>query len=956
MGHLRWGTALTRAVGILLVLAAVGTAQARTFDFEVIAGGAVGDGGPATQANLNGVSGLAFDAQGNLYISQGWGNRIRKVSAATGVITTIAGGRTGFGGDGGPASAALINQPRGLAFDAAGNLYFVDAGNVRVRRIATDGTISTVVGNGTRWYAGDGGPATEAGFAEPYDLAFDGAGNLYVSDWINNRVRKVSGGVITTVAGNGTRGYVGDNGPAGNANLSAPQGIDIDATGNLYIADSGNDAVRKVATDGTITTYTQMAGSAPYNVLIGPDGVIYLQDNGQCKISKGPYPLVGGGGCGFNGDGGPAAWAAFGEAEAMVLDAAGNFFFADSLNQRVRRVAASDGKISTFAGNGSPVVEYGPALGAALTQGGGISVGPDGRIVFADAMLARKIRAIEGGKIKTLAGSGAVSNSGCDAIECPAEYVEFRFLRGVTHLANGDVLVGDYGWDRIYRLDAAGVAHLWAGWDTSTTTDGVGDGLSARFAIMDPRSIAADLPGTGVYIADYAHHRIRYIDAEGVISTIAGTGTSGVEGEYVAATNTPASFPNAIAVDPAGNVYFNEGSNRRIRIINHDGIVATFAGTGYAGMSNDGGSALHAELGRVTSLAADRSGLYMAAEGTLRRIDMDGIIDTIHGLPGYAMGLTIRDHVLYVTTADGRVLRAAIESIDHDYDGDGKADLLWRNTQTGGVVAWRAADGANSMDVMDVNNLAWKIVGQGDFDGDLKSDIIWRNDQTGSNAIWRSSNYATQFPVVGVNNLAWSVAGVGDFDGDNRSDLLWRNGANGQNAIWRAATAATQLPATAVTNLQWKIVGVGDFDGDRHSDILWRNTTTGINAIWRSGNSATQLPITGVTNPAWKIQGVGDFDGDGKSDIFWRNTANGINAIWRSGNSATQLPVVGVTSQLWRVVAVGDYDEDGKSDLVWRNTGNGTNTVWRSGDAATQIPVTGVTNQAWSIVPYTNQR
>ena len=297
---------------------------------------------------------------------------------------------------------------------------------------------------------------------------------------------------------------------------------------------------------------------------------------------------------------------------------------------------------------------------------------------------------------------------------------------------------------------------------------------------------------------------------------------------------------------------------------------------------------------------------------------------------------------------------AVARPVANDYDGDGKSDLAWRNVQTGANTVWKAASNANQLDVVDVTNLAWKIVGQGDFDGDRKADLVWRNSQNGANTLWRSANQATQTPLVGVNNPAWAIVGVGDFNRDGKSDLAWRNG-DGRNVVWYSGNAATQQVLATVTSASWRIVGVGDFDADGTSDLLWRNGTTGANSIWRSANNATQVPITGVFNPAWRIQGVGDFDGDGKSDVFWRNVENGNNTIWRSGSSAQQVATMGVTSQLWRVVAVGDYDGDGKSDLAWRNAGNGANTVWRSGSPTNQLPVSRVDNLAWTVVPYENQ-
>jgi sugar lactone lactonase YvrE len=239
--------------------------------------GETGDGGPATAARLQFVTGLAVDAQGNFFIADPGdddvGHRIRKVTPS-GTITTFAGGGgQGFAGDHGPAAAAKLSTPTGVAVDAQGDVYIADAGNRRVRKVTPDGTITTYAGNGQTTFSGDNGPATSAG-VNPVGVAVDGAGNLYISG--GNRVRKVNAaGTITTVAGTGAAGFSGDRGPATAARLNDPHGLAVDAQGNLYIADSRNSRVRKVTPAGRITTVA--GGKPPYSGDYGPATSARLQ-------------------------------------------------------------------------------------------------------------------------------------------------------------------------------------------------------------------------------------------------------------------------------------------------------------------------------------------------------------------------------------------------------------------------------------------------------------------------------------------------------------------------------------------------------------------------------------------------------------------------------------------------------------------------------------------------------
>jgi sugar lactone lactonase YvrE len=294
-----------------------------------------GDNGPATSAELNQPYGVAVDSSANLYIADTPNSRIRKVS--NGVITTVAGtGTQGYGGDNGPATSAELANPQGVAVDSAGALYIGDYNNNRVRKIS-NGVITTVAGTGTQGYSGDDGAAIYAQLDNPTGIAIDAAGNLYIADTNNHRIRKVSNGVITTVAGTGSQGYNGDNGPATSAKLASPQGVAVDSAGNLYIADTGNSCVREVS-NGVITTVA--GGLFLFGVALDAAGNLFIgdtNDNVIRKVSNGVITTVAGDGIfGYSGDGGPATSAELAFPHAVAVDAAGNVYVADTGNSRVR--------------------------------------------------------------------------------------------------------------------------------------------------------------------------------------------------------------------------------------------------------------------------------------------------------------------------------------------------------------------------------------------------------------------------------------------------------------------------------------------------------------------------------------------------------------------------------------------------------------------------------------------
>jgi trimeric autotransporter adhesin len=322
--------------------------------------GSLGDGGPATDAALSHPISVAFDYIGNYYITDRDDNRIRKV-ATDGIITTIAGmSGFGFNGDNIAATAALLNVPYGIAVDKTGNIYFSDNGNDRIRKVNASGIITTIAGTGIGGYNGDNIPATAAEFLGLGAIAFDSSGNLFLID--ENRVRKIDPvGIITTVTGTGTAGYNGDEIPATDAQVSRPNYVATDKAGNLYIADYGNNRIRKIDATGTIHTiagsgtqgYTGDNGAATLAKLYKPLGVnvddfgnVYISDSYNNVIRKvnsaGVITTIAGKGtAGFSGDGGSAVLSELFSPVGITTNTVGDIYIADAGNSRIRKIQST---------------------------------------------------------------------------------------------------------------------------------------------------------------------------------------------------------------------------------------------------------------------------------------------------------------------------------------------------------------------------------------------------------------------------------------------------------------------------------------------------------------------------------------------------------------------------------------------------------------------------------------
>ncbi len=643
--------------------------------------GDVGDGGAAVAAPLNGPSAVAYDASGNLYIADRDYDRVRKVSP-DGIITTVAGtGLRGFNGDGGPATEAELYQPYDVEVGVDGSVYIADYGNHRVRRVDPAGIITTVAGNGSTVANGDGIPATEMTISGPIGLALGPAGLLHISDYTLHRVVRVdASGIAHYEVGTGSGAYSGDGGPATAARIRNPRGLDFQADGSLLIADYSNHRVRRVAPDGTISTIlgtgssshsgdggpaTSAAVPTPTAVAVAPTGEIYVASYGSHRIrviDPGTgivTTFTGNGTSGVAPNGTAITGAAVRNPMGVAIDPGGDLVFAAPVNNLVRSTAG--GVIRTIAGGPSPGSRIfngdGPGLSTILSVPRGISISPEGDIVFADAGSNRVRRILPDGRVVTLAGNGSNTYNGSGL---PGLATGIYSPYDVAHGPNGTIYLTEVSGNRVRRIESDGTVSLLAGDGVAGFSGDGGPALLGRFA--SPRGIAVAGDGT-VYIADYSNQRIRRIAPDGTLSTFAGTGTAGFSGDGGPAVAAELNNPNDIALGPDGSLYIADLSNNRIRRVTPDGTISTFAGTGLTTWNADDLSALATNLPGPRSISFDSSGqLYVAAGVRIVRIDTNGVAHEFAGTGGSAITpdrtalTTDLGNMEQIAAADGVVL------------------------------------------------------------------------------------------------------------------------------------------------------------------------------------------------------------------------------------------------------------------------------------------------------------
>ncbi|HEY4300378.1 MAG TPA: FG-GAP-like repeat-containing protein [Candidatus Didemnitutus sp.] len=804
-------------------------------------------------------------------------------------------------------------------------------------------------------YAGSGGNATtvdpngplaQARFFDPTGVVFDSVGNLYVSDAFVNIIRKITpDGTVTTFAG--TFGSYGDaDGTGTAATFALPGALGVDAADNIYVADGGNGAVRKITPAGVVSTVATMNGG-PQGMTVAPDGVVYFSDSlGIRKIATDGTVIALAGGSQPGYQDGTGTGALFSDATALALDGAGNVYVTDANNNAVRMVTP-DGVVTTVAGGAGAGSSDGTGSSAHFGFLVGIAVAQDGNLVVSDLGNGTLRQVTPGGVVVTVAGSagqfGLVDGAGtASRLSGPAGIV-----------TKGSAL---------YFADTTNNAiRYFSNGAVTTYTSGIGamgsaDGPAAAARFNYPHAMAIDATGN-IYVADSNNNTIRKITPAGQVSTLAGT--PGVVG-HADGVGAAASFnyPYCVAVDGAGIVYVGDASNDTIRRIATDGTVSTLAGSpGQSGNTNGTGSA--ARFQPIHGMVTDPAGnLYVASGSMIRMVTPAGDVTTLAGSPGVGSADGIGTGATFVSP-HGLAMDAVGNLFVADYAGNNI-----RKIAPGGVVTtvagsgnFGSADGVGiaaeftfpvgiAVDrggflyVTDSENYTLRRIAPSGVVTTIggRAGATGFNGGTGSGARFLAPSGividgwgALYFTDVLYGTIVKGTPLRPDFNGDGLADLIWSNTTTGDRAIWfMNGTAIGSFGYIAGIPTDWHIVGQADFDGDGQADLAWENLVTGDRTVWlMNGTAIATFGYFANVDAPWHIAAVGDFNGDAQADLIWENPATGDRAIWfMNGQSVDSFGYIAGIDPAWHIVGAADFDGDGQNDLVWENLTTGDRTIW----------------------------
>jgi len=947
------GTSLWRPALLALSVTALvaATASAQNTSFRTLAGmSPAGDGnGTGTEARFNAPTAIAVDGSGNLFVVDQQNCQIRKVTSA-GVVEDFA-GSPNCGAANGNGEAAQFNFPTGIAIDGAGQLYVADTNSHTIRKISPAGVVTTLAGQPFQFGTTDG-TGNAARFNRPVAVAVDGAGTVYVADSNNHAIRQVTpAGVVTTLAGTAaSSGYI--EGPVASAKFNRPSGIAVDGGGNIYVADSNNQAIRKIAA-GMVSTLAGGAfgsqdgtGSAarfngPRQLAIDGAGNLYVADIGNQRIrqvtTSGGVVTTVSGSFRQGGNDGPAANARFNNPEGVAVNAAGAVYVADTSNDSIRKIAS--GVVTTLAGF---VGSFGSADGQEqLARFGipwGVAVDSHGTLYVADRNNSTIRKVTRTGVVTTLAGladnPGNVDGTGSAA--------RFGSPSGVAVDSGGTVYVFDTGWGTIRKITPDGVVTTLAGDGTYGSNDGTGSG--ARFGSQG--GIAVDSATGLIYVADTLNNKIRRVTLAGVVTTIAGTGVGGHDD----GAGGVATFfgPRALAVDASGNVYIADSGNHTIRIMTPAGVVSTIAGVALSPGGNDGpGTGTNpARFSSPQGIAVDNAGAVYVADTNnhiIRRI-AGNVVTRLAGCTGcfggenfgrfnQPVGMAVDARgFLYVGDSRNNSIRTTAPlptglAVDFGpaYGIWLRRDTVWRQVHAytaeamlsisdgdqdaliidfgPGIGVWfygREGDGSEFWFQIHSQSPDAMVGLDLDGDGEVETGVfsfpgqgLWLFD--GDNGTWTKLHVQNPSHMVAANidglggdelvidfpgyglwiyaNGSWtslhpsdvSLMTAADLDGNGKKDVI----ANFPNyGVWAYMNGTTW---TFIHPYPAKRLASGDLDGNGVPELIV-DFGTGI-GVWvrRTATTWNQLHIASPENIV-----AGDLDGDGHDEMLADFGASGI--------------------------------------------------------------------------------
>ena len=660
--------------------------------------------GDSGQGSVNGVGpaarfsspwGVAVDISGNVYIADTGNHVIRKITSG-GAVTNLAGLSGVSGSDDGAGSNARFNKPQGIIVDNAGTVYVTDTGNFTIRKITAGGVVTTLAGlagvSGT-----NNGTGTTARFAQPEGIGITSSTLIYVADTWNHAIRQVTqAGVVSTFVGTlGTPGAV--NGTSTVAQFNQPQGMAIDSSGNIYVGDTGNQLIRRITSAGVVTTlagsvtnYGAANGSGtnaffwdPQGVAVDSSGNVYVADsfnNTIRKVTPGGTVTTFAGGAGLIGSvNGTNTSARFWQPQGVAVDFSGNVYVADTGNSILRKITAA-GAVSTLAGSASIGSADGTALNARFFWPGGVAADTSGNLYVADTQNSTIRKINPSGVVETFAGTAGITGMSNDVRTA----ARFNGPQGIAIDSSNNVYVADTANHTVRKITSNGTTSTFAG---TAGTNGIADGPGNTAQFSFPQSVAVDGLGN-IYVADTGNHLVRKISAGGVVTTLAGErgvcGTSDGTGPSVGTNIARFNAPAGVAVDNSGNVYVADTQNHTIRKVTAAGVVSTLAGLAGSFGSTDGTNAA-ARFNRPMAIVIDaNSNLFVLDSGNhvVRKLvpsETNWVVTTVAGQSTvvgaadgagsnaqflYPTALTFDSAgVLYIADSGNNTIRAAIATV-----------------------------------------------------------------------------------------------------------------------------------------------------------------------------------------------------------------------------------------------------------------------------------------------------